>query len=366
MDLHQQNKIDIKLSELDIVGQIPHDQFIPTQDGGLAVKTSQGSMTLTQKDVRLFKERPGIPKNEYSTLFGIDRVEYKRRVEARNAFVRNEIESKTTDVVKESIEFTNPAFEDPYLPSPINASEEWRSQTFKTRLSSAMVGAVSSVKETVGDLLSHLKPSQRVEDDNIQMVNLTAEDRDSTTSELEQMHGRLQDLGPESGALLDEINAMDIKISKSPENVDSVKRTRSQKVDQLHVKTKLEEFDKIRERKNIIIKLVVTWVGTAAAGGILTGIFEAIAKALGSDTAKDFLPKSSDPKDIADSGIGKAITEKLSGLAGYFREKYLNSVGTPKAFWHMLEKAVEYMKDNLWLIVAGALAITAYELNKKK
>ena len=123
-----QTKIDIKVSELN-VENINHRNFIPLEKGGLAVKTSEGSKTITQKNPKLFLERPNIPFQEYESLFGFDRKEYVTRVKARNAFVRDEIESKTTAAVKSTTtEFYNPAFEDPYeplLPTPSGESSEW-------------------------------------------------------------------------------------------------------------------------------------------------------------------------------------------------------------------------------------------------
>jgi hypothetical protein len=123
-----------------------------------------------------------------------------------------------------------------------------------------------------------------------------------------------------------------------------------------------ENTAKMRKQRNLALGIT----GALLGGGILTGIFELVANALGSDTAKDLLPKSTDPKDIAASGIGKAITKKLSGLATYFHDMFLKSDGTMKAFWHMMENAVEYLQDNLWIILAATLALVAYEINKKR
>ena len=48
----------------------------------------------------------------------------------------------------------------------------------------------------------------------------------------------------------------------------------------------------MRKKRNTILKLF--GVGTAAVDGILTATFEAVANALGSDTAKYLLPKSTE------------------------------------------------------------------------
>ena len=158
--------------------------------------------------------------------------------------------------------------------------------------------------------------------------------------------------------------AKNISDSEDVEQKERLKTEYAEKKAQLD--TRLDELDKIRQKRNAILKLVGVGVGTAGVAGILTGIFEAVANAIGSDTAKDLLPKSTDPKDIAASGIGKMIKKKLSELASYFHHKFLTSTGTVKAFWHMMENSVKYIQDNIWIIIAAALAIAAYEVQKKK
>lgn len=122
-----------------------------------------------------------------------------------------------------------------------------------------------------------------------------------------------------------------------------------------------DNTEKMRKQRNIALGIA----GAAGVGGLLAGIFEAVANALGSDTAKQLIPKSTDPKDIAESGIGKMIKKKLDDLVNWFKDKYNNSSGTTKAFWHMMENSVEFLKDHLWIILATVIAIVAYEIQKK-
>ena len=78
------------------------------------------------------------------------------------------------------------------------------------------------------------------------------------------------------------------------------------------------------------------------------------------------IPKSTDPKDVAESGTGKMIKKKLDDLAKWFKGKYNNSSGTMKAFWHVMENTVEFLKDHLWIMLATVIAIVAFEFNKNK
>ena len=69
------NKIDLKFSELNVTADIDHSKFISLENGGLAVKISNGnSHTITYKDeANSYKENTDILKNEYQSLFGFDR-----------------------------------------------------------------------------------------------------------------------------------------------------------------------------------------------------------------------------------------------------------------------------------------------------
>ena len=61
--------------------------------------------------------------------------------------------------------------------------------------------------------------------------------------------------------------------------------------------------------------------------------------------------------------LRKMIKKKLDDLANWFKDKYNNSSVTMKAFWHMMESSVEFLKNHLWIILATVMAIEAYEMN---
>ena len=83
------NKIGLKLTDSNVTTVIDHFKFILLENGGSAVKTSDGnSVTITYKnEPNLYKENTGIVKNEYQSLFGFDRDEYLRRCAIHNAKV---------------------------------------------------------------------------------------------------------------------------------------------------------------------------------------------------------------------------------------------------------------------------------------
>lgn len=389
--ISDRNKIDLKLSELNVSSDINHARFKPEYDQfgelkSLSVNTNKGPLSITQKDPRLFKERPGIPKGEYQTLFGFDREEYTARVRARNNVVRDYNQSRTTEMLRLakptlSQEFHNPAFNDPDLmPTPIGESADWQKKPLGERFKSAAVSMADSMSESVRSLLTRFKPSeyQRLptddDDEVLQMDTLSPEQRQETGEELEDMYGRLRKLGPEMGENIDDmidktrrVKALEGKSTLTDgeaEQLEDLKQTLAG--DQATLDLKLDEIEQISEKKKNILKLLGVGVGTTAVGGIIAGIFEAVANALGSDTVKDLIPKSSDPKDIAASGIGKLIIKKLEDLAAYFHEQFLNSTGMVKAFWHMMENAVKFMQDHMWILIATVLALVAVEINKKR
>ena len=355
---------------------IDHSKFTVLQDGGLQVETSVGTKLLTrQPNSRYFNERPGISDKDYHSTLGVSKKEYLKLVRSRNEKLRNFDQIRAIENVRQAktVEFANPAFDDddaPLIPTPENASPEWQKQPLTVKMKSALSDVVSTLSGNVNQLLSRFKPGeyQRLseDDDVLEMEDLTPQQITETGEELEMMRGRLQELGPQFGPLIDDLNVI---AREYHDEEDDEKRNQLDKAfadKKAELDTKLDELDKIRERKNAILKLVGISVATTGVAGALTGIFEAIANALGSDTAKDLLPKSTDPKDIAESGIGKMIKKKLEDLAAYFRDRYLNSSGTAKAFWHMMKNTVEYLQDHLWLIIATAIAILVYEINKKR
>jgi hypothetical protein len=201
--------------------------------------------------------------------------------------------------------------------------------------------------------------------EDFDIERLTPEQQQEIIADVEQMYGRLQDLGPQFPPIIDNMNdiAREYHASEDPDQRNRLEGLFAEQKTDLDVK--LDELDKIRQKKNTILKILTAGAAATGIGGILTGIFEAIANALGSDTAKDLIPKSTDPKDIAESGIGRIVKKKLEDLAAYFHNMYLNSTGTVQAFWHMMENAVGFLEDHLLLIIAAALAALAIELNKK-
>lgn len=367
--LDVQNRIDLKLTELDISENIDHLKFMSLESGGLAVKTSEGSKTITQKgDPRLFSERPGIPFQEYESIFGIDRKEYASRVRARNNVVRDYIQSRTTETIRLTTqEIYNPAFEDPdqsLIPMPEGESSEWQKQSLGAKLKSGLIGVVNSMSKTIGDVLARPKPTEldmADPEEDVEMLDLSTDQR----NELEQMYGRLRELNPELGTLIDDMNTLATEIREETDTDKKAQLTTDYDEKKTTLDAKLDELDKIKNNKNVILKLLGVGAATTGIAGLLTGIFEAVANALGSEEAKDLLPKSSDPKDIAASGLGKAVIKRLTGLAAYFHDKYVNSSGTLKAFWRMMENAVEFIQDHLWILIASILALATFEINKR-
>jgi hypothetical protein len=373
VDPIDQGRIDNILSLINVKSVIDHGNFIPLEDGGLSVKTSKGSRQITQKNPKMFLVEPKIPTNEYEKLFGFDKKEYDARVRARNTVVKDYIQARTIEVarLKTNIEFSNPAFEDPdapLLPVPADEAPSWQKRKLVDKLKSSLTSTTTSITTTTRELLGKLKPNkyQPLPTEEIEMGTLEPEQREKTVQDLEQMYGKLQGLGPQFAPIIDEMNEIAREYNESEDAEQRGQQETRFANKKAELDSKLDELDSLRKKKNTILKvvgggLVATGIGI---GGVLAGIFEAVANALGSDTAKNLIPKSTDPKDIAESGIGKIILKKLDDLWNYFHDQYLNSVGTMKDFWHMMENAVDFLRDHLWLIIAGALALIAYEINK--
>ena len=249
---------------------------------------------------------------------------------------------------------------------------EFRTKPVVERLKVSLRSAAASIAKTTRDLLTRFKPGDYrplpdTEDfgEKIEMERFPPEQRQGIGLELEQTRGRLQDLGPEFAPIIDEMNGIGREYNGSDDTTRRQELEQSFAEKKAELDAKLDELDKLRQKKNAILKLVLGAAVVTGIAGLLTAIFEAVANALGSDTAKNLVPKSTDPKNIIDSGIGQIIKKKLEELAAYFHERYVNSTGVSKAFWSMMEKSVQFMEDHLWIIIAVALAAAAYKVSKK-
>ena len=369
--LDVRNKIDFRLADLGITTVIDHTKFIPLENGGLVVKTNKGSIRITQQDnPKLYLVRPGIPTGEYEGLFGFDKQEYKRRVGLHNA--------RVVEPVDVEVDEDQDWLDD--VSTPLLGKDV--SDTGKSGASRESIGKI--ISNTVKGFIDRLKTNRiksefgyrqlATEGDDLEMEEFSREHPDRLPErELEAIDQRFQTIEGQiaiatskAGDITTQILELEQKSDRTEEEETQLSNLKDELQGQVDIVKDLkgqyaENTEKMRKQRNIALGIV----GAAGAGGILAGIFEAVANALGSDTAKKLIPKSTDPKDIADSGIGKMIKKKLDDLAKWFKDKYLNSSGTTKAFWHMMENTVGFLKDHLWIILAAALAIVAYEYNKR-
>ena len=309
----------------------------------------------------LFLRDPRVPAAEYRKLFGIDKKTYQYRVGQNNERIVSPADA-LVDADQDKL----------------GKAKAWLSDSG------------SSAKAKVSDFIDKLKSDRKKSEfsyrqlgksDDLEMSDLSEPDAEPEEEmgrlperELMALDQRLQtiegqiSLGLSKLAdMTEQIYELENKEDKTPEEITQLQRLKDERDAQTQLVNDLkgdlaDNTAKMRKQRNIALGVG----GGLAAGGILTGIFEAVANALGSDAAKDLLPKSTDPKDIAESGIGKMILKKLSDLAEYFHEQFLNSTGTIKAFWHMMENSVAFMRDHLWILIASVLALTAYEINKKR
>lgn len=349
VDQHTQNKIGVVMSRLSLFSGFDHSKFVALDNDGLAVKTSIGEKRLTQvSNPHLFLRDPGIPKPEYRTLFGIEKEEYQRRLGENNKSVVQPVDAKLDDEVRIL-------------------------DNFKERV----LSLGSSAKEAASDIVDRIKDSRReAEFEYIQMAEMSDADAEregllpyreivGIDKSFKTIEGQIQLAVAKAADAVDQIKLLEDKENKTPEDITRLQRLRDELDGHNEVLSVLkgryaDEISKMRKQRNIVLGITAA----LAVGGILTAIFEAVANALGSDAAKELIPKSTDPKDIAESGIGKLVKQKLEHLAAYFHDQYLNSSGASKAFWHMMENAVKFIEEHLWLLIASALAVLAYELSK--
>ena len=222
---------------------------------------------------------------------------------------------------------------------------------FVEKLTFELNSGATSISKTTRELLGRLKPNEYqllALDADIELNTLSPEQHQQIAAGLEQMYGRLQDLGPQFAPIIDEMNDIAKKYISNEDLDEKTLLETEFKTKKVELDAKLNELDEMRPKKKIILKLLSAGVATTAIGGIIiTGIFETVANALGSDTTKDRLPKLTDPKDIIESGLGQLITDKLKKLATYFHDMYLNSSRAFKALWHMIQNAVQFLQNNI-------------------
>lgn len=359
VELAIRNKIDLGLSRLDITKSIDHTKFIVSEKGDLYVKTSKGTSSLTQKqNNQLFLVRPQIPNAEYESLLGISKSEYKRRVGLNNARVV----------------------------SPVDAEVD-EDQNSLENFATTLLETPTKIKERVGGFIDRLR-SNRIRsefnyqklDDEISLTEFDAEnpdrlperDLEAIDKRFQTIEGQIQIATSKVGEISLEISELEKQETRTSDEDTKLGRLNDELQAQLQIINDLkndytENIAKMRRQRNIALGIGVGVVGLGSIlGGILSSVFDTVTKVIGSDAVKDLIPKSTDPKDIANSGIGKIITKKLSDLADLFADKMKNSVGAWKSFWHMMEAAVKYMQAHLWLIVGMVLAMIAIEWNKKR
>ncbi len=350
VDQHTQNKIGVVLSRLDLYTIPDHSKFTMLDNDGLEVQTSKGKARLTQlSDPRLFLRTPtpDIPANEYRALFGISKEEYTRRIGKNNQEV---VRPADDDLETDQSQLSN--------------SKDW----------------VSSVKDVARTLVDKLRGDRKKAEFNYRRV---AEETEMTEMDKQEgrlperelvaidqrfqtLEGQIQIASSKAVEVREKIKVLDGKADKTPEDISQLQRLHDELDGHNEILKVLkgmygDEVAKMRKQRNIILGIA----GVTSVGGILATIFEAVANALGSDTVKELIPKSTDPKDIVESGLGKIIKKKLQELATYFHDRYLNSTGAVQAFWRMMENAVSFLEDHLWLVIAATLATLLYKLNKK-
>ena len=373
VDIHTQNQINLRLTGLGVDTTTDHSKFIPLENGGLAVKTSKGSVTITQKNKpKLYLKDPGIPKAEYPTLLGFTREEYRKRVDIHN--------TKIVTPADDLVDGDQDSLDD-FTASLLGTGRSTPKEgpNYASRIATA-------IKDKVSNFMDRIKANRirseydyqalgTIDDDDMEMTEFDAEhphrlperEIEAIDKRFQTIEGQLQIATSKVGEITTQIVDLENKQDKSADEQQKLNDFNDELQGQIEIVASLkgqlaENTEKMRKQRNIALGIT----GAAVAGGVFAGIFELVANALGSDAAKDLLPKSADPKDIAASGIGKAVTNKLAGLAGYFHDKYIASTGTMKSFWHMMENAVKFMQQHLWIIIAAALAIVAFEVNKKK
>ena len=347
VDTHTQNTIGVKLSKLDIYSGIDHSKFVLMDDGGLAVKTSKGSQMLTYvRNPELFVKNPKIPTVEYQGLFGLNKDEYTKRVEKANA--------RTIAPVDEEVD-----------------ADQGNLTDFKSWLSKQGDTVKDRAKNFIDRLKSNRKTSEFNYREELEMSDIEGRLPERELVAIDQrfqtIEGQISVAVSKAANLTEQIQQLDAKEDKSPNELAKLQQLKDELDAQNGLISDLkgdlsDNTAKMQKQRNLILDIG----GGLAAGRILMAIFEVIANALGSNAVKGLIPKSTDPKDIIESGIGKIIRKNLEDLAAYFNDRYLNTSGAVQAFWHMMENAVDGLESNLWIIIAAALTLLAYEINKHR
>jgi hypothetical protein len=210
--------------------------------------------------------------------------------------------------------------------------------------------ALSQDEETLFEettpLLEEIDTSEN--DPALAQLETNAERLVRLEDELDDMRQRLEQDGQEDQSLKIQIN----------KHLEDIKELR------LGVKKGFNLLEKISENKKKLIALV----SGGAATGILGGIFGAIAEAFKNDpNVKKLIPKSADPKDIINSGIGEIVKSKLEDLKKYFNSKLTDATNpTAKKFWEMMRNITGFIEEHIWWFIALLMGLITYELTAKR
>ena len=208
--------------------------------------------------------------------------------------------------------------------------------------------------------------------DKIEMERLSPEQRQEIGTDLEQMYGRLQDLGPQFAPIIDEMNdiAREYNASEDPGQRDRLEMLFADKKTELDAK--LDKLDKLREKKNTILKLLGVGIATAGIGGLLAGIFKAISNALGSGEGGG-TGGGGGGGIPSDDNIVKKVLKKLASILKDLASKALDALpGIIGSIVSTLLKSgaavVSYFADHLWAFGAamGLIIYQTFITNVKK